>query len=289
MRSYPLAIIVPGILVAAMSGNVGAEEVWAVVGGTATFEARGEVLERHEIALRRQGRVGRAQSDGESIELPLLRNPNLLVLIDEAGQVVPLFDDVDLADGLVFETISGDYTFIDLAIAAGDASDDPTASRLDPDYPSLHLRGIKVGFDRLAVNGEKTLDQYKSQLREIAPGSREENWLPALRVYGEGIYLELRKDVMKRWIESSDVQSRADLLANKLANNQFIRRESVSPTFLLLHTLSHLLMNRLVFDCGYSSAALRERISPCNSGTAPPDTVSVVGSNLTAKSPSPRA
>ena len=32
---------------------------------------------------------------------------------------------------------------------------------------------------------------------------------------------------------------------------------TISPRFILLHTLSHLLINQLVFDCGYSSAVAK--------------------------------
>ena len=35
---------------------------------------------------------------------------------------------------------------------------------------------------------------------------------------------------------------------------------TLSPRFVLLHTLGHLLINELVFTCGYSSASLRERL-----------------------------
>mgnify|MGYP003382449437 CR=1 FL=1 len=34
----------------------------------------------------------------------------------------------------------------------------------------------------------------------------------------------------------------------------------IEPRFVLLHTLAHLLINRLVFECGYGSASLRERL-----------------------------
>src|SRR5260370_5479053 len=39
-----------------------------------------------------------------------------------------------------------------------------------------------------------------------------------------------------------------------------MRKKPIGPRFILLHTLSHLIMNRLTFECGYSSAALRERL-----------------------------
>ena len=34
----------------------------------------------------------------------------------------------------------------------------------------------------------------------------------------------------------------------------------VTPKFVMRHTLAHMLINRLSFDCGYGSASLRERI-----------------------------
>jgi hypothetical protein len=37
----------------------------------------------------------------------------------------------------------------------------------------------------------------------------------------------------------------------------------VTPQFVLIHTLAHVLINQLAFDCGYGSASLRERLF-CN-------------------------
>lgn len=34
----------------------------------------------------------------------------------------------------------------------------------------------------------------------------------------------------------------------------------LSPRFVMLHTFAHLLINELVYECGYSSASLRERL-----------------------------
>ncbi|MFD8197664.1 Zn-binding domain-containing protein [Streptomyces wuyuanensis] len=44
----------------------------------------------------------------------------------------------------------------------------------------------------------------------------------------------------------------------------------MSPRFILLHTLAHLLINQLTYECGYSSASLRERlyVSPGPDGIA---------------------
>ena len=37
-------------------------------------------------------------------------------------------------------------------------------------------------------------------------------------------------------------------------------RKLITPKHVLIHTFAHLLINQLVYDCGYGSASLRERI-----------------------------
>ncbi|PEY44782.1 hypothetical protein CN356_32060, partial [Bacillus cereus] len=39
-----------------------------------------------------------------------------------------------------------------------------------------------------------------------------------------------------------------------------IKEIGISPRYILVHTLAHMLINELVFECGYSTASLRERI-----------------------------
>jgi hypothetical protein len=46
----------------------------------------------------------------------------------------------------------------------------------------------------------------------------------------------------------------------RVQEDRGLRRRPVGPRFVLLHTFAHLLMSRLTFECGYSSAALRERL-----------------------------
>jgi hypothetical protein len=89
------------------------------------------------------------------------------------------------------------------------------------------------------------------------------DWLPAIIVRGEGIFLELRQDAVDQWLRDSGCTDRARrLLANynrlRMLRGQSPRR--VTPAFMLLHSLAHSLMNQLSFDCGYGSASLRERI-----------------------------
>jgi uncharacterized protein (DUF1501 family) len=57
--------------------------------------------------------------------------------------------------------------------------------------------------------------------------------------------------------------SRADKITAHyctVVSQRGLENRSLSPRFVLRHTLAHLLINELVFACGYSSASLRERL-----------------------------
>jgi hypothetical protein len=45
-----------------------------------------------------------------------------------------------------------------------------------------------------------------------------------------------------------------------MAHVRGLQGRNLSPRFVLIHTLAHLMINELVFACGYSSASLRERL-----------------------------
>ena len=92
------------------------------------------------------------------------------------------------------------------------------------------------------------------------------HWLPAMIVRGEGIFFELNSDRINEWIADSDAGARAEKLYAQY--NQSRLQRNLSPVefdarFLLLHTLAHVLIRQLSYDCGYGSAALRERLY-CN-------------------------
>lgn len=119
------------------------------------------------------------------------------------------------------------------------------------------LRGFtRVRDDVLRLSAGKAL------LRRN-PQSSDQNWLPAYVVKGEGIYLELDPARLRAWEVRPEVQARAQRIADqygKLAARRGSQDRALPPRFVLLHTLGHLLINELVFTCGYSSASLRERL-----------------------------
>ncbi|MEV0645507.1 DUF1998 domain-containing protein [Phytomonospora sp. NPDC050363] len=117
------------------------------------------------------------------------------------------------------------------------------------------------GFTRVNDDVLK-LSEGKALLRRD-PLLPAQDWLPAYVVKGEGIYLELAPDRLAAWERRTDVVRRADRIAaryRQTAAERGLQDRPLEPRFVLLHTLGHLLINQLIFDCGYSSASLRERI-----------------------------
>src|SRR5207247_7124399 len=66
------------------------------------------------------------------------------------------------------------------------------------------LRETRVfyGFDRLEPDRQPLAgmpDKAMRQLFRNPPNQPQERWLPAVEVFGEGIYIELREDRLQQW------------------------------------------------------------------------------------------
>lgn len=84
---------------------------------------------------------------------------------------------------------------------------------------------------------------------------------PALELFGEGIFLQFDEQNLAQWEAQPAVRARAQILIDRRANSDWAQRLDVpEPRFVALHTLAHLLVRRLAFASGYSSASLQERI-----------------------------
>ena len=126
-----------------------------------------------------------------------------------------------------------------------------------------------TGFTRVFAETDRDLPYLQGMLRLAEP---EEKWLPAYMVFGEGVFLTLNEKRLSQWEALPEVQSRVQPLVDRyytMRQTRHLRDRHIGPRYILLHTLSHLLINRLTFECGYSSAALRERLYVSESPTAP--------------------
>lgn len=86
------------------------------------------------------------------------------------------------------------------------------------------------------------------------------DWLPAIELYGEGIFLTLDETRLAQWENSGAVQQRMDKLQARFIQSGRNAPNPLTARFVLLHTLSHLLMRQIEAEGGYPAASLLERI-----------------------------
>lgn len=120
-----------------------------------------------------------------------------------------------------------------------------------------------TGFSRLLSVTPEGAPGPQTLLWDKMPGNKEDRWLPAIQVFGEGVFIRFNEKHLRSWESSEWVNARISPLTQRyervLTKNRR-EREEVSPRRVMLHTLAHILIRRLVFSCGYGSASLRERL-----------------------------
>ncbi|MGH8542081.1 MAG: DrmB family protein [Gammaproteobacteria bacterium] len=121
-----------------------------------------------------------------------------------------------------------------------------------------------AGFTRLEAATPDIHGEYESDV-ERAELALEPRWFPAVENRGEGVFLQLRADSVRRWLDRPQVKERVRGLANgylRWLGSRRIKSERPFPggPYVLLHTLSHLLIQSLAMRCGYPASSIRERI-----------------------------
>lgn len=125
--------------------------------------------------------------------------------------------------------------------------------------PLLKKTTALKGFTRLKPRDISPA--HGRQLLRRNPFGANSNWLPAIRQVGEGIFLSLDFEKVTKWSLAPEVSQRLSTISSNLKkNNRVLPEMQFSPLFVLLHTLSHALIQELVIECGYTSASLAERI-----------------------------
>jgi hypothetical protein len=133
-----------------------------------------------------------------------------------------------------------------------------------------------LGFDRIqsrqdnpATGTGTAIDWDRLFIRRPA---KEDEWVPGVRIYGEGIFLRLRETAIAKWITGKQAFLKdrlPDPFVLRFNDGRYLpplaglagdQGRSWVARYLLVHGLAHALINQLVFECGYSSASLRERL-----------------------------
>ena len=129
----------------------------------------------------------------------------------------------------------------------------PLISHVSLIHKLREVRALK-GFTRLRFDPGTTIPA------DLGKGL---DWLPAVEVFGEGIFIALNQEKIDEWYLSHKAQIDSE---NEEIRKRYTAKENqdwvqpFSAKFILLHTLSHLLIDQLAFESGYNSSSLRESI-----------------------------
>lgn len=106
--------------------------------------------------------------------------------------------------------------------------------------------------------------QYEVKRQSTSKNNINTRFLPGVESFGEALLFIMDKEKILNWSAVEEIRDRVTLIKNCATNSQrnFIRRKSqiVTPVFILIHTLSHIIIKELEYVCGYPAASLRERI-----------------------------
>jgi hypothetical protein len=127
----------------------------------------------------------------------------------------------------------------------------------------------QVGFTRLEssapdVEGELDAGVTRAVL------ARETKWLPAIENRGEGVFLHFKEQAIKDWLGRPAVKTRGRQLMEGFLcwseDHKGSKREFFGLPYVMLHSLSHLLITAVSLECGYPASSIRERIYAGSAG-----------------------
>src|SRR5204863_6052830 len=118
------------------------------------------------------------------------------------------------------------------------------------------------GFTRFEAvtpdkDGEYETDVQRAQL------ALEPDWFPAVENRGEGVFVQLSASAVRSWLDRGGVRRRLDGLRaghQRWAEDRKSARDFFGGPYVLLHSLSHALIQSIAMRCGYPSSSIRERI-----------------------------
>ena len=121
----------------------------------------------------------------------------------------------------------------------------------------------QVGFTRFEASSPDIDGELEMGVRR-ASLAREITWLPAIENRGEGIFLQFNKEAIETWLARKDVIQRGEVLerGHRIWGEEHKSSKLGFPglPYILMHSLSHLMITAVSLDCGYPASSIRERI-----------------------------
>jgi len=147
-----------------------------------------------------------------------------------------------------------------------DPNNNPTLHIIDRVILVHRLREVMalVGFTRFEPVGTDEKGELDLEGVVLAALSSEPQWFPAIENSGEGIFVVISATAIGAWREKEGVQRRGTQFLNGITawkkDRPGLDRKPLGASYIMLHSLAHMLLTRIALDCGYPAAALRERI-----------------------------
>jgi len=149
------------------------------------------------------------------------------------------------------------------------AEEDPLPEELKPYFSRIiritRLREVMVllGHTRVSAPDPDTDADKQPNIVYLHKG-KDEKWLPAAEIHGEGIFIEFNKDSIEKWINASGVKELSNLYERSYNEYCESRQWSVNlprnAKYVMMHTFAHLLIKEMAMFSGYSSSSIKERI-----------------------------
>lgn len=166
------------------------------------------------------------------------------------------------------------------------------SSLTDPIAAVVQLHRLRevlalTGFTRFEAVVPDIDGEYETEV-ERACLAHDPEWFPAVENRGEGLFVQLRAAAVKDWLGRAAVVKRLQSL--KAGHERWMADRKTTRAFpggpyILLHTISHLLIQSMAMHCGYPASSIRERIYADSQGeryglllyTASPDAEGTLG------------
>jgi len=236
-------------------------------------------IERMKLPLRRKGKLKEAATEYrcsvDEVKLALKEIENGYPYFDENITVGDLLEDEYQAFLEEIEDVADDEDFVTIhktdefhALKSDSLSDELNGiiNMVGNHIVATRLREIQVfkgfyrGYEGKLKRKEKTIDVKRELVLPDIVG--KSNWLPAIELFGEGLFFTIDEKNLEKWEALSAVKKRANKIRERYEKSEVTLAVDieVTPRFLLLHTLAHLLIRELETTAGYPAASLRERI-----------------------------
>ena len=136
------------------------------------------------------------------------------------------------------------------------------------DYDIPHIKSIHLVDKIRIVSVHAGFSRLHPVFKKEDPGfvsvkDKDTRYYPGYEVHGEGIFIEFNSDDIIEWMHNNTkIKERVEILVTNLKNSLLCTSISmeITPKLVLLHTLSHLMIKALSFECGYNIASLSERL-----------------------------